>query len=382
MIRRDVPVRWVPPKHSVRPDPPWPVMLLRARADGRSWTTALPVRARAGGRSWSTALPAALGLAALLVALLPAVTSAHGVPAGPPDAWMLLTGWSFEVEVWLPIILAAWGYLAMVRSVDREHPGNRVPRRRIWYWMAGLGTLLLATQSVIGKYDTTLFTVHMSQHLLLTMVAAPLLLLGAPVTLVLRASSSEVRKRWILPVLHSRIVSVLSNPLVAWTLFAAVMWGSHFSSLFDAALEDPGIHQMEHALYLGTALLFWWPVVGVDPAPRRLSHPMRIGYLMVGMPFSSFLGLAIFSATTVLYRHYATLQRDWGQSAIDDQSWAGGIMWAGGDLAFLIAMVFAVVTWLRSEEVEGRRMDALLDRQDAQARRAASIADPGSASGT
>ena len=178
--------------------------------------------------------------------------------------------------------------------------------------MAGLGLLLLATQSVIGAYDTTLFTVHMTQHLLLTMVAAPLLLLGAPVTLLLRASSTEVRKRWILPVLHSRVVRTLSNPFVAWTLFAVVMWTSHFSPLFDAALEDPFIHELEHLLYLATALLFWWPVVGVDPAPRRLSHPMRVGYLMVGMPFSSFLGLAIFSATSVLYAHYATLAADVG----------------------------------------------------------------------
>jgi cytochrome c oxidase assembly factor CtaG len=240
--------------------------------------------------------------------------------------------------------------------------------------MAGLGMLLLATQSVIGLYDTTLFTVHMTQHLLLTMVAAPLLLLGAPVTLLLRASSSEVRKRWILPVLHSRLVRTLSNPFVAWTLFAAVMWTSHFSALFEAALVDPLIHELEHLLYLATALLFWWPVVGVDPAPRRLSHPMRVGYLMVGMPFSSFLGLAIFSATSVLYAHYATLPRTWGQTPLDDQSWAGGIMWAGGDLVFLIAMVLAVIAWLRSEEVEERRVDALLDHQAAQAaRRAAPI---------
>ena len=295
------------------------------------------------------------------------MASAHGPVSGPPDVGMLLTGWSFDVTVWLPIILAAWGYLVLVRSVDRAHPANRVPRRRTWCWMAGLGLLLVATQSVIGAYDTTLFTVHMTQHLLLTMVAAPLLLLGAPVTLLLRASSTEVRKRWILPVLHSRVVRTLSNPFVAWTLFAAVMWTSHFSPLFDAALEDPFIHELEHLLYLTTALLFWWPVVGVDPAPRRLSHPMRVGYLMVGMPFSSFLGLAIFSATSVLYAHYATLARTWGQTPLDDQSWAGGIMWAGGDFVFLVAMVLAVMTWLRSEEAEGRRMDALLDHQSAQA---------------
>lgn len=310
------------------------------------------------------------GVAACLMATLAGMADvsgavAHGAAAGPPDAAMLVTGWSFDVEVWVPVLLAAWGYLVLVRSVDRAHPSNRVPRRRVWCWMAGLGVLLVATQSVIGAYDTTLFTVHMVQHLLLTMVAAPLLLLGAPVTLLLRAASPGVRQDLILPVLHSRLVRLVSHPIVAWTQFAVVLWASHFTGLFDAALEDPVVHVLEHVLYLGSALLFWWPVVGVDPAPRRLPHPLRVGYLLVGMPFSSFLGLAIFSATTVLYPHYASLVRDWGQSPLEDQRWAGGIMWAGGDFVFLIAVVLAVGAWLRAEEAEGRRIDALLERQQA-----------------
>lgn len=307
----------------------------------------------------SRGVVAGIAVASLIDA---APAAAHGVATGPPDGSMLLTGWAFDVEVWLPVLLAAWGYLLLVRSVDRAHPTNRVPRRRVWYWMAGLGVILVATQSAIGAYDTTLFTVHMVQHLLLTMVAAPLLLLGAPVTLLLRAASPGVRQDLILPVLHSRVVRALSHPIVAWTQFAVVMWASHFSGLFDAALEDPIVHILEHVLYLGSALLFWWPVVGVDPAPRRLSHPMRIGYLIVGMPFSSFLGLAIFSATGILYPHYATLTRDWGQSPLEDQQWAGGIMWAGGDLVFFLAVVLAVGVWLRAEEAEGRRVDALLSR--------------------
>jgi putative copper resistance protein D len=329
----------------------------------------------------SRAVPATRLAAALTVAGV-APAAAHGASTGPPDASTLLTGWSFDVEVWLPVILAAWGYLVLVRSVDRAHPANRVPRRRVWCWMAGLGVLILATQSPIGAYDTTLFTVHMAQHLLLTMVAAPLLLLGAPVTVLLRAASPEVRQDVILPVLHSRVVRFLSHPIVAWTQFAVVMWASHFSGLFDAALEDPLVHVLEHGLFLASALLFWWPVVGVDPAPRRLSHPLRIGYLIVGMPFSSFLGLAIFSATNVLYQHYATLSRDWGQPPLEDQQWAGGIMWAGGDLVFFLAVVLAVGAWLRAEEAEGRRIDSVLDRERAaSAARAATGPDrAGSAS--
>jgi cytochrome c oxidase assembly factor CtaG len=330
-------------------------------------------------RSVGLTLALASGLSAIVTAGMPSAVAAHGVADVPPDLGMVVTGWSFDIEVWLPLILAAWGYVVLVRSVNRAHPANPVPSKRVWCWFAGLGMLLLATQSVIGAYDTTLFTVHMTQHLLLTMIAAPLLLLGAPVTLLLRASSPEVRKRWILPVLHSRVVRTLSHPLVAWTVFAVVMWTAHFSPLFDAALDDPLLHELEHLLFLSSALLFWWPVIGVDPAPRRLSHPMRIGYLLVGMPFSSFLGLAIFSATSVLYQHYATLERPWGQTVLEDQAWAGGIMWAGGDAVFLVAMISAIVAWLRSEEAEGRRVDALLDQRETQARRAAPSGAPGSA---
>jgi putative copper resistance protein D len=234
--------------------------------------------------------------------------------------------------------------------------------------MAGLGVLILALASPIERYDTTLFSVHMVQHLLLTLVAAPLLVLAAPITLLLRVSSSAVRRRWILPVLHSRFVRVVSHPLVAWCAFAAVMWFAHFSTLFDAALEDEMLHRLEHVLFLTTALLFWWPVIGADPSPHRLSYPARVFYLALGMPLSSFLGLVIYSADTVLYPHYATLRREWGPTALEDQALAGGVMWAGGDVAFVVAIVLVVAAWLRHEEREGRREDARLARETARER--------------
>ena len=149
------------------------------------------------------------------------------------------------------------------------------------------------------------------------------------------------------------------------------MFASHFSPLFDAALEDPGIHLLEHAIYLGTAMLFWWPAVGVDPSPWRLRRGGRLLYLGLGMPWSSFLGLAIFSANDVLYRHYATLVRPWGWTPLEDQQWAGGIMWAGGDGVFLIALVLGVAGWLQAEEADGRRQDARLDMDQAAGKRAA-----------
>jgi putative copper resistance protein D len=306
---------------------------------------------------------------ALLVA--PSAVLGHGVAPTPGSLVDFLLAWSLEAHVIVALILVGWVYRLGVRRVARAHPNNPMPRWREWAWYAGLGVIFVALESPIGTYDTVLFSVHMVQHMLLMLVAAPLLAIGAPITLLLRVSSARVRRKYELPVLHSRALRVISFPVVTWTLFAAVLWASHFSALFDASLDDELIHVVEHALYLGAALLFWWPVVGADPSPWRLAHPARIAYLFLGMPQSSFLGLAIFSAPDVLYGHYATLIRTWGPTPLADQQWAGGIMWAGGDAVFLVALLIALWVWLRAEEAEGRRADAKLDREAATAASAA-----------
>jgi putative membrane protein len=298
--------------------------------------------------------------------------AAHGIAPVPDSAASVLLAWSLEAHIVLPLVGLALLWRWAVGTVNRAHPRNLVPRYRSWAWYSGLLVVVLALASPIATYDTTLFSVHMIQHLLLTMIAAPLLVLAAPITLVLRLASPATRRRVVLPILHSWPVRVISFPVVTWVVFAGVMWASHFSPLFNAALDDEVAHVFEHALFLGTALLFWWPAVGADPSPWRLPHPARIGYLFLGMPQSSFLGLAIFSAPDVLYPHYASLVRTWGPSPLVDQQWAGGIMWAGGDLLFLIAMILALWVWLRAEEAEGRRADAKLDREAAAAAAAAS----------
>jgi putative copper resistance protein D len=213
-----------------------------------------------------------------------------------------------------------------------------------------MGAIAIALLSGIDSYDTTLFSVHMTQHVLLTLVAAPLIALSGPVTLLLRVAGPETRRRVILPVLHARITRFLAFPVVAWILFAGVMWVSHFSALFDAALEDPLIHDLEHALYLGSALLFWWPAAAVDPAPWRMTHPVRLLYVFLQMTQNTFLSVVILNAQTVLYPHYATVQRAWGPSPLEDQGMAAALMWVAGDLLFLAA-IFAILTgWSRAED--------------------------------
>jgi putative membrane protein len=295
---------------------------------------------------------------------------AHGgtVPTEPPTIANLALGWSFEPAIVLPLVAAALGWLRIVGRIDRAHPANPVPRRRTVAFLAGLAAIAVALLSGIDRYDTTLFSVHMVQHMLLTMVAAPLIAMGAPITTLLRASSPDVRRTVILPILHSRVMKVLSFPVVSWLVFAGVMWGTHFSPLFDASLENPLIHDLEHALYLGAGLLFWWPAVGLDPSPWRMPHAVRTMYVFLQMPQNTFLAVTILNTTVVLYAHYATTIRAWGPAVLEDQQIAGGVMWLTGDILFLAALAAILAGWMSHEKAREAISDRRGDRELAEIR--------------
>ena len=284
--------------------------------------------------------------------------AAHGaVPTEPPTVASLLLGWTFEPVPTLGIAVAVAGWLWAVRRVNAMHPGNPVPRRRTAAFLSGMAALAFALLSGIGMYDTTLFSVHMVQHVLLMLVAAPLLILAAPITIVLRLSSSETRHQWLLPILHSHVVRFMAHPVTAWVMFAAMMWATHFSPLFNASLEDPLVHEVEHVLFLTGALLFWGPAAALDPMPFRMSHPGRSGYLFTQMTQNTFLAVVILNATAALYPHYETLLRPWGTTALEDQRLAAGIMWIAGDAIFLIAIMAVVYGWMRAEKRDEARAD-------------------------
>lgn len=306
---------------------------------------------------------AAAALAAWL--LLPAPAQAHGDAAPPPDLPGVLLRWSADPLPLIGVALAAAIYLWGIRRAGGSGRRSVHPRWRTWSFLLGLAAILVALNSPIEAYEGVLFSVHMVQHMLLMLVAAPLLLLGAPVTLALRASSTRAR-RLILRVLHSRIVGALSFPLLGWIGFAAVNWGWHFSTLYDQALENELLHYTQHATFLGAALLFWWPVIGADPSRWRLPYPARLFYLFLAMPQNSFLGVALMSATTVRYPHYLTNLREWGPSALADQSIGGTLMWVGGDIVFLAAMGAVVAAWVRNEDRKTARLDAQLDALERQ----------------
>lgn len=302
---------------------------------------------------------------AAAAALSPAAAYAHGPAGPPPNGWTILTGWQFDPLFIIPTVLVTWLYIAGVQRVNRMYPRSPFPRRRTTYFMLGIGSLVLALASPIARYDTDLFFMHMIQHMLIIMFAAPLLLLGTPITLTLRAATPRVRREVLLPILHSRVVKAISFPVLAWFLLAVTMWLTHYSAVFNIALENVWVHQLEHTIYMVVALLFWWPVVAAEPSPWRFNHPVRMLYVFLQMPQNSFLAVSIYGSERVIFPHYATVARTWGPSPLLDQQYAGLIMWVGGDMSFLLACGFILYGWVKFEEREAKRIDLRLAREKA-----------------
>jgi putative membrane protein len=273
----------------------------------------------------------------------------------------MFANWTFDPAVLLGLAVAGTTYVRAEGRVRRERGDRRVPRPRRWEFLAGLAIILVALMSPIDQGSATTLRVHMVQHLLLTMVAAPLLVLGAPVTLALLACSPTDRRR-LSAALRRPPLRTLSDPIVAWAVFFGVLWGSHFTGVFDASLRSDGVHALEHAAYLAAAVLFWVPVVGRDPTPAGLSHPARILYLFFAMASMALLGLALISANHVLYPAYGVIEGP--AKAVADQRIGGTLMWVGGMILIVPVLALVMMDWMRVDERTARRMDARLLRRE------------------
>jgi putative copper resistance protein D len=268
----------------------------------------------------------------------------------------VLAAWEFDPVPTVGILLVGLGYGA-ARLRIRGSGTARPPGRDVAF-VAGLLTLLIAVDGPPDAYADVSFAVHMAQHLLIQLVVAPLLLLGAPVTLLLRADPPWLRRRIVVRVLRTRTVHVLSRPSVTFTAFAVVLIGSHLPPVYDLALRNDTIHAIEHAAYLATALLFWWPAVGVDPGQAKPGHAARLLYVLLVMPLMAFLGVAIAGTDRILYPFYAAHQPPWGATPLQDQHLAGTLMWVSGMVTIPPVLVLILLRWLAQDDREHDRRTA------------------------
>jgi cytochrome c oxidase assembly factor CtaG len=309
----------------------------------------------------------ALALAGLTLgagAALAGPSPGSQVPAPTPGR--VLLSWSFNPLVTVGLVAGAVLYLKGRRHLVAG--GVVWPPRRTVYFLSGIGALAVALVSPLEAYDTVLFSVHVAQHMLLTMVAAPLLALGAPITLALRLARGGTRRR-LVRLLHSPPVRVIGHPLVAWVLFTLTLYGLYFSPLFDLTLRQPLVHDLVHLHFLTVGLLFWWPVVGLDPSRWRLPHIARLLFVFMMVPFHAFLGVAILNSGRVLAPTLESFQRSWGPTPLADQHVGGAILWGAGDLVALSAVLGILISWASYEEkVVAVREDRRLARERAAGR--------------
>ncbi|QYN21773.1 bifunctional copper resistance protein CopD/cytochrome c oxidase assembly protein [Amycolatopsis sp. DSM 110486] len=281
---------------------------------------------------------------------------------GAPTFWRLLTDWRFDLIYGTAAIVLAGLYLAGVWRLRKR--GDSWPTGRIVAWLAGCLVLLIATSSGIGRYSPAMFSVHMGTHMLLSMVVPVLLVLGGPVTLALRAlptagaGAPPGPREWLLAAVHSPVSRFLTHPVVALLLFVGSFYALYFSGLFDAALNYHWAHLAMNAHFLLAGYVFYWPVIGVDPAPRKIPPVGRLGMMFAAMPFHAFFGVILMNMQYVIGQEfYQSLRLPFVGDLLTDQRLGGGIAWAAGEVPVLLVLIALLVQWARADEREAKRKD-------------------------
>lgn len=280
-------------------------------------------------------------------------------------AGTFFTEWSLVPVSLVITVWAAGLYLMGVVSLRRR--GDHWPvGRTLAFVVAGMGSFYVATSSGLAAYDTTLLSVHMVQHMVLSMLVPLSLALGAPVTLALRTLPVTPR-RWLLKLLHSRLASVLSFAPLTFTLYIVSPWALYFSGWYRASLESTYVHEAMHVHLVMVGALFFWPLMGIDPLPGRLGYPVRMMLTVMTLPFHAFLGVTIMGQSTLIGGDwYPRLSEGpmgaWLPDPLVDQNLAGGILWGSGDLIGLVFFAVLFTQWVRSSMKEAAREDRRLDR--------------------
>jgi cytochrome c oxidase assembly factor CtaG len=260
------------------------------------------------------------------------------------------------------LIIMVTGYTSGWRRLRHQARRDRRGGWQMALYLTGLLVLGLALLSPLEQWADELFTWHMVQHLLLIMVAPPLLLCANPLPVYLWALPRRARHqlgRLLRPgaVVRSGVRAVTWPP-VAWPVFVGTLWAWHSSTLYQAALRHEALHALEHVAFFGTALLFWWPIITPAPQVRGRLHPgLQIVYLMAATGQNTLLAATIALAKRVRYPVYATAPHLWGLSALNDQALGGGLMWVAGHM-YLLPILLVVARALGEEERRTRQRQA------------------------
>jgi cytochrome c oxidase assembly factor CtaG len=245
--------------------------------------------------------------------------------------------------------------------------GDAWPVGRIIAFAAGVVTVGLTMCTGLDQYGMVMFSVHMVQHMIISMLSPILLLLGAPVTLALRALPTAGRGRLgprelLVKLLHSRYVRVISHPAFTIPLFIASLYGLYFTPLFDWLMRSEAGHiaMMVHFLLVGLA--FFWPIMGVDPGPHRPGYVMRMLELFAGMPFHAFFGIALMMASSPMVTTFEHPAASLHVDPLGDQTAAGGIAWAFSEVPSVVVLVALLSQWYVTEKRQAVRKDRAADR--------------------
>jgi putative membrane protein len=278
---------------------------------------------------------------------------------GPHEMWR---AWAGDPLVLAGILLACWCYARGVLGIwDQVGRGRVVTRWQARAWTAGILALLVALASPLEALAGTLFSAHMAQHVLLTTVAAPLLVLSRPVLPLLQGLPHRLRQRFARLQERAQALRGLTYatawPLAAAGLHGAVTWLWHLPGPYQAALRSDVVHATEHVTLVGSAVLLWWAIL---ESGRRSAFGYGTGIAAVFVVALSqgALGAVLTFAPNILYAHYAASTAIWGMAALHDQHVAGVVMWAPGKFVHGLVVVLLAVAWLRAAEERALEREA------------------------
>jgi putative membrane protein len=264
------------------------------------------------------------------------------------------TQWEFSpfaLAVLAVAIVGAVWYMRAEWALSAR--GHRWSGKRTLSFMLGLAAIVVALQSPVATFTMEYFQAHVIQHLLLMVIAPPLLAMGAPMTLALQTSRRSTKVR-LLAVLNSRPFEVLTHPIPVWCLYYLSMFAFFLTFALNFAMEHMWVMDLVNLGFLFASTLFWWPIVGLDPVPHwKMSHGVRMANLLIGVPLESFLALALLSATRPAASMYSLSSTHAG----------AGILWIGAELFTFLALIPVFVQWIRFEERNTARKDAQLDAE-------------------